>query len=638
MTRPALIDVEDLFVDPEFSGASISPDGTRIAYLAPAHGRANVWIRGIDEAHADAVCVTHDSRRGIGSYYWTDDPRWLLYVQDTDGNEDWHLFRVDLEAPDEPAVDLTPMDPGSRVMGAEPLGGVPGTFLVSMNRRPLHVDTFRIDIASGETTVHHENDDPTAVVVVGPAGEVIVRSQSEGGDLEYWATDETTGESRLVHRLDGPAHPVGVHPEQFTADGTGLLLGCHHESDDLRLIRVDIASGEVSVVAALEGRDLCISSYVAQGGPPTLFTSRRTGAVLAARFVGDRPVVHVVDPDFQPIFDVLSTLSDGVLGGLSSDEDERLWVATFAHDTDPGVTYLYDHVTGESRLLGRPYPDRDPKTLAPMTGVTFNARDGLPLHAFLTVPVGIDPVGLPLVLVVHGGPWFNDVWGFNPGVQFLANRGYAVLQLNFRGSTGYGRHHLTAAIGEFAGTMHHDLIDAGDWAVAQGIADPSRIGIYGASYGGYSALVGVTVTPDYFAASVDNCGISSMPDFMRSLPPFLRPTLTNNWYRYVGDPDDPEQEADMLTRSPITMVDRIRTPLLVVQGANDPRVVQAEADNIVEALTTRGVPVEYLLAADEGHGFRNRENVITLWRAVERHFGEHLGPRTTSSAGAHITG
>ncbi|MDD7940347.1 alpha/beta fold hydrolase [Actinomycetospora lutea] len=260
-----------------------------------------------------------------------------------------------------------------------------------------------------------------------------------------------------------------------------------------------------------------------------------------------------------------------------------------------------------------------------MTPVRFTARDGLPLHAFLTLPVGVRREGLPLVLVVHGGPWAHDTWGYDPEAQFLADRGYAVLHVNFRGSTGYGKRHITAAVGELAGAMHDDLVDAVRWAVAEGVADPDRIGIYGGSYGGYAALVGVTVTPDLFAAAVDYVGISDLANFMRTLPEFARPHLTTNWYRYVGDPADPEQEADMLARSPITMVDRIRTPLLVAQGANDARVVQAESDNIVTSLRRRGVPVEYLVAQDEGHGFANPENQFRLYRAIEHHFAQHLG-------------
>ncbi|SDT15633.1 alpha/beta fold hydrolase [Jiangella sp. DSM 45060] len=628
MAAPRVIEVEELFADPEFSGASISPDGKRLAYLAPWSGRTNVWVRGIDEQHEDAVCVTHDERRGIKTYYWTDSPRWLLYLQDTDGNEDWHLYRVDLDAPDEPAVDLTPLPPGSRVMDVSPLSSVPGTVVVSMNRRHMFVDAFRVDIATGETTLHRENPESAGHFLFGRAGEVFYSRIAEVGVWEFSKADEETGELRPFHRIGGPEYPMGIYPAHVAADGKGLLVGVYQGTDDLRLVRVDAETGEETVVAALDGHSLCTMGYVARTYPPTLFTSRRTGEVLAVRFVGERPHLLVLDPHFADVYAELSKLSDGVLAAVSSDETEQRWVATFAHDREPGLTYYYDHTTRESRLLFRPYPRLDPAELAPMTPVAFPARDGLPLHAFLTLPVGVEPTGLPLILKVHGGPWCHDSWGFDPQIQFLANRGYAVLQVNFRGSSGYGARHITAAIREFAGAMHDDLIDAANWAVEQGYADPARIGIYGGSYGGYSTLVGVTVTPDFFAAAVDYVGISSLPNFMRTLPEFLKPLIGNSWYRYVGDPEDPADEADMLTRSPITMVDGIRTPLLVVQGANDSRVVKEEADNIVGALRARDVPVEYIVADDEGHGFQNPENLFTMFHAMDRFFAEHLGGRS----------
>jgi dipeptidyl aminopeptidase/acylaminoacyl peptidase len=414
-------------------------------------------------------------------------------------------------------------------------------------------------------------------------------------------------------------------------DGETALIADHQDSDDLRLVRLDRHTGEQTVVAAVEGHSLDTLSSVSETLPPSLFTSRRTGEVLAARFTGDRPRVVPIDPGFAEVQAALEELSDGVLETVSSDLAEQRWVATFVHDREPGTTWFHDRTTGESRLLHRGGGHLDPAALAPMRPVAFPARDGLPLHGFLTLPVDVPPVDLPLVLLVHGGPWMHDAWGFNAAVQFLANRGHAVLQVNFRGSTGYGRRHLTAAIGEFAGAMHDDLIDATDWAVAQGYADPARLGIVGGSYGGYAALVGVTVTPDHFAAAVDYVGISDLAAFLATQPPFVRANMTNNWTRYVGDPDDPAQLADMRARSPITMTDRIRTPLLVAQGANDARVVQAESDNIVAPLRARGVPVEYLVADDEGHGFENRENQVLLFRAIERHLAEHLGGRRAST-------
>ncbi|GAA1094569.1 S9 family peptidase [Pseudonocardia alni] len=622
------ITLEDFFADPEFAGPSLSPDGKRIAYLASHRGRRNLWVRGVDETHADAVPVTHDTRRGISRYHWTGDPRWMLYEQDTDGNEDWHLYRVDLDAPGEPAVDLTPMAPGSRVFGVEPSHERPGTVLVWMNPDPMSLDMFRVDLATGETTLELAQPGLRETWLTDREGRPAFHSvMTEAGDYEFSAVDPDGGR-RLLLTVGGPEHPVGVYPQMVTPDGTGLLLGLHQDSDDLRLVRIDRETGEQTVVSAVDGTSLDTLGMLGPGLPQTLLTDSATGEVVAARYVGGRPHLEILDPEFAPVFEALSALSDGVLESVSSDESGRLWIAGYTHDREPGVYRLYDHATGESRELFRGHPHLYPADLAPMDAVSFTARDGLPLHGFLTLPVGTtrqDTERLPLVLVVHGGPWAHDAWGYDPEVQFLANRGYAVLQVNFRGSTGYGRRHLTAAIGELAGAMHDDLIDACDWAVGQGWADPDRIGIYGGSYGGYAALVGVTVTPDRFAAAVDYVGISDLANFMRTLPEFVRPYQVNAWYRYAGDPDVPEQAADLAARSPITMVDRIRTPLLVAQGANDARVVQAESDNIVASLRERGVPVEYLLATDEGHGFANPENRIRLFRAMERHFAEHLG-------------
>ncbi|MEJ2885722.1 S9 family peptidase [Actinomycetospora aeridis] len=626
-TRPRLRDVEDYFDNPDFAHATISPDGTRLAYLAPEYGRTQVWVRGLHEDHEQAVCVTHDRRRGVKTYRWTDDPRWLLYQQDTDGNEDWHLFRVDLTAPEQPAVDLTPLPPGSRVVGAEPLPSDPGALIVWMNQRPMFFDAFRVEVATGATTLLHEQPDVRSSYLTDRDGRpVFLSTLTEDGAYEFSAVDPETLEARLLRRVGGPEHPLGVQPQIVTPDGSGLLLGLYQDSDDLRLVRIDRETGEETVVAAVDGASLDTMGMMAPGLlPSTVFESARTREVIAARFVGDRARIEVVDPAYADLVATLSALSDGVLHSALSDDAERYWLAIFVHDREPGVTWLHDRETGESRMLFRGFSHIGPDELAPMTPVRFPARDGLPLHGFLTLPVGLPAERLPLVLVVHGGPWAHDTWGYDPESQFLANRGYAVLHVNFRGSSGYGRRHITAAIGELAGTMHDDLIDAARWAVDEGVADPDRIGIYGGSYGGYASLVGVTVTPDFFAAAVDYVGISDLANFMRTLPPFARPSMINNWYRYVGDPEDPEQEADMRARSPITMVDRIRTPLLVAQGANDARVVQAESDNIVASLRRRGVPVEYLVAQDEGHGFANPENQFRLYRAIEQHFAQHLG-------------
>lgn len=610
--------------------ATISPDGTRIAYLAPWKDRLNVWVHSVD-SDGDARCITADETRSVLHYQWTDDPRWLLYTQDNGGDENWHLYRIDLTDPSATAVDLTPF-PGVRTY-FELLAGRPGKALVGMNKRtPELADAYELDIATGELTLLAENPGQVAAWFASRNGDLFALSTTAEGDIELssWEPGERTLRSIAVY--DGADHTLAIWPMAVTADGKGLLLGSNRNPDRTTLIRLDIATGEETDVDSHPTLSIDPRAAVSPALPAPLILSQQTGELLGVRYLGERQVIHALDPQFAGVLAKLEKLSDGDVSALSSDKAGQRWVVSFSHDRQPGVTYFYDHSTGESRELFRPFPHLDPATLAPMTPVTIRSRDGLDLHSYLTLPVDREPQGLPLVLAVHGGPWFRDAWGYQPDVQLLANRGYAVLQVNFRGSTGYGQGFVKAAVGELAGKMHDDLIDAVNWAVEQGVADRDRVAIYGGSYGGYAALVGVTFTPDVFAAAIDYVGISSLVNFMRTLPAIARPHLANNWYLFAGDPDIPEQEADMLARSPITRVDQIRTPLLVVQGANDSRVVKAESDNLVEALRARGVEVEYMVKHDEGHGFLNPENVIDMHKAVDRFLAEHLGGQKEQTA------
>ena len=626
MALPEILTVEQLFSSPVRAGARISPDGTKIAYLAPFKNRLNVWVQDVD-SDDDARCVTADETRSVFSYYWTHDSRWLLYTQDTGGDENSHVYRVDLEDPDAAAVDLTPF-PGAKAYLELPAGR-PNKAIVGLNKRDLALfDAYELDIASGELTMLAENPGTGASWFSSRNGDLFALTVTSDGDVELSSWDATTDTLRSIALYDGADYTLGVFPIEVTPDGEGLWIGSNRHADRTTVVRLDVATGDETEVDSHPRFSMDPRAQVWPTFPSPLILSPRTGELLGVRYLGERQVIHALDPDFGAVLAHLEKLSDGDLTTISSDDSEQRWVVSFNHDREPGLTYFYDHATGESRELFRPYPHLDPEALAPMTPVTITSRDGLDLHSYLTLPVGIEPKGLPLVLVVHGGPWARDSWGFNPEAQLLANRGYAALQINFRGSAGFGNAFMKAAIGELAGKMHDDLIDAVDWAVEHGYADRDRVAIFGGSYGGYAALVGVTFTPDVFAAAIDYVGISSLVNFMRTLPPAARPYLANNWHLYAGNPDDPEQEADMLARSPITRVDQIRTPLLVIQGANDVRVVQAESDNLVEALRARGVEVEYMVKDDEGHGFVNEENVIDMYHAVERFLAKHLGGRS----------
>ena len=629
MTAPELISIEDFFGPPVRTGAAISPDGTKIAFLAPWKNRLNVWTQDIApdlSTDTDARCVTADETRSVMDFLWTDDPRWMLYLQDSGGDENHHVYRVDLDDPESTAVDLTPF-PGARAIGLESVSGRPGVYTVLLNARSAaEFDLYELDVTTRDLSMIGRSPGNGQNLMRAADGEMLVFALTSEGNLDISRLEES-GPGRLIKSFDGTDYPMGINPTQITPDGTGLWMGSTRGRDLTYLVRVDLATGEESLVDSHPTLELdAARRAVAQTSSPLICDSA-TGELLGVRYLGERQVIHAVDPHFAEVVKNLEQLSDGDIGELTSDKSGERWTVSFVHDRDPSVTYVYDHTTGASRQLFRPFPHLDPGAMAPMTPVTIPARDGLQLPSYLTLPPGVEPAELPMVLFVHGGPWYRDAWHFDPVVQMLANRGYAVLQVNFRGSTGYGKAHTNAAVGEFAGKMHDDLIDAVDWSVAQGYADRERVAIMGGSYGGYSALVGATFTPDVFAAAIDAVGISDLANFMRTQPEFVRAGLVNNWYRYVGDPSVPEQEADMLARSPISRLDAVRAPLLIAQGANDARVTRAESDNVVDTLRSRGVDVDYLVFDDEGHGFVNPENNITFYKEVERFLAEHLGGR-----------
>ncbi|GAB3445543.1 S9 family peptidase [Streptomonospora sediminis] len=637
---PALIPVEDLYAPPTRSRAVLSPDGTRIAYLAPWHGRLNVFLRDADSdwsapdledgsATPAARRLTSETRRNIGGFFWSADSRHLLFQQDTDGDENWHLHRVDPARPEQPAVDLTPYE-GVRLMSAQLSPDRPGTAFVQLNKRRADlIDFFELDLLSGELTPIAENSGD----VVGwmrVAGRVLAFTIEEGG--EHVLSERTGGETRTIARFPRSDILYGVHPAIPTADGRGLWIGSARGSDLTRVVRLDLETGEETEVDSHPVFDLDTPRpEVDPRFASSLILHPGTGDLLGVRYLGDRQVIHALDPHFAEILPHLSELSDGDLSHVSTDTAGQRWVVEFTHDRDPGVTWFYDHASGKARRLFRPFPHLDPEQLAPVTPVTLTARDGLSLPSHLTLPVGIEPRNLPTVLLVHGGPWYRDSWCYDPEVQLLANRGYAVLQVNFRGSTGYGKAHVDAGIGEFAGRMHDDLIDALDWAIDRGLTDPDRVGIYGCSYGGYAALVGAAFTPDRFAAAISYTGMSDLVDIVEGVVPFARRAVENSYLRHIGDPGIPEQRADMLARSPISRVEDITAPVLLIHGTNDVRVHRRNSDRVAEALRDRGREVEYLLNETEGHGFINSESKIELYRRLESFLAKHLGGRSSEA-------
>ena len=627
---PPLIPVEHLFENTERAGAQISPDGRELGYLAPEEGRLNVWVRPLEGGDDEATCVTHDHVRGITGWQWSRDSQRILYVQDRGGDEDFHLHVADLDHPDQPARDLTPFE-GVRVSLVDVPHDDPTHVLIAMNRRdPTAFDVHRLDLVSGELELVAENPGNIGDWVTDPQGRLrAAAAQTPEGDTELLVRDH---EDEPFRSLAVYANEDGGDVFGFTPDGSSLWVASAKGTDRKRLVRLSVVDAEEEVVD--EHPDVDLTTAVLRD---------RTGELLAAVYLTERLEWHHHDEVFGRRVEAARALHRGDLQGISRDEAEERWVVTFNDDREPGVTFSFDARTGQGEFLFKPRPKLDPEALAPMRSVVLTSRDGLPLHSLLTLPLAGPRTGLPMVLLVHGGPWAQDVWGYQPEVQLLANRGYAVLQVNYRGSTGRGKSFTHAAEGEFGRKMHDDLVDAVAWAVAEGVADPARVAIYGGSYGGYAALCGVTFTPDLFAAAIAYVGPSSLVTLIRSFPPYWRPFLQGTWFRYVGDPgteEEPDEAvvADLLERSPLTYVDRITTPLMVVQGANDPRVTKVESDQIVAALRARGVDVEYLVKDDEGHGFANPENRLDLYRAMERFLAEHLGGRSETAAGADATG
>jgi dipeptidyl aminopeptidase/acylaminoacyl peptidase len=614
-TLPPLIPRELLFGNPERVSPRISPDGTRLAYLAPSEGMLSVWVRTIGE-HDDRV-IARDPLRPISRIFWQGDSRHVLFLQDVKGNENYHLFSADLEGG--AARELTP---GERVK-VEPLDideRFPDEILITSNERDERVfDVYRLNLATGTATLDTQNpgdvagwlNDNAFVVraaqIQNPDGSSLIRVRDDAASP--WRTlDEFSFE-------DGFGGPVA-----FSPDDRSLYVISAKDANAARLVRYDLSSGAQEIVAADPTYDVS-NAYIDPA-------SRKLVAVAVSR---DRVEWTVLEPSFEADFAALRGLHAGDLGIDGASADGNTLIAYFRSDSGPTAYFAFDRPTKRGTLLFYSRPALLERRLAPMRPIAFEARDGLEIHGYLTLPVGIEPVRLPTVLLVHGGPWHRDQWGYDPYVQWLANRGYAVLQVNFRGSTGYGKAFLNAGNRAWAGAMRTDLLDARDWAIAAGYADPERIAIMGGSYGGYAVLAAVTYTPDAFCCGIDMVGPSNLNTLLGSIPPYWEPQRAT-FTKRMG-----ETEEFLNSQSPLFLADKIRVPLLIAQGANDPRVKQQESDQIVAAMRANNVPVTYVLFEDEGHGFADPVNNKRFTAAAEAFFAKTLGGRAEpSGAGEEI--
>ena len=616
---PPLVPRTVLFGNPDKASPELSPDGTRLAYLAPLDGVLNVWVGAADGAGMRPV--THDTDRSVRFYTWAHDNRHVLYLQDEGGDENWRLHKVDPAAgADE---DLTPY-PKVQVQLLAHVRHRPHELLLAMNREDerLH-DVYHLDLRTHALTLTAKNPGDVASWVADRA--LVVRgavAMTPDGGSVLRMRDGADGAWRDLIAWDS-ADALTSGPLGFTADGRALHLLDSRDANATRLLRLDLERGTTRVIAEDARYDV--------GG---VVVHPDTREVQLVAFTRARQEWQVVDRALADDVAALRACSPGDFDIVSRTHADDHWVVAFTRDIESVAYWRYDRAAKRGTFLFHSRPDLARYTLAEMLPISLTARDGLPLEGYLTLPPLPEVPPLPLVVNVHGGPWHRDVWGYDPEAQWFANRGYACLQINFRGSTGYGKDFVNAANREWGGKMHDDLVDAVRWAVAEGYADPDRVAVYGGSYGGYAALVGATFTPDLFRCAVDIVGPSNLITFIETIPPYWSTFLAMLKER-VGDPDT--EPGFLTSRSPLAFVDRLRIPLLIAQGANDPRVKQSESEQIVAALGAKGIPHEYLLFPDEGHGFAKPENRLTFYAAAERFLAEHLGGRCEpdTGSGAH---
>jgi dipeptidyl aminopeptidase/acylaminoacyl peptidase len=608
-----------IFGDPERALLNVSPDGKFLSWLAPLDGVLNVWVA--PRENPDEIkSVTRDRGRGIRLYGWCQDGRHLAYMVDSTGAENWHVWVTSVD--DQDGKDLTPFeDVRSTIADVSP--DMPDEILISINRRnPQYMDSFALNYTSGELRTVFENDRFAEVFTDASYRVRMGIVTTEDGGAEFYIPDNPELSSWRLSDEVGREDSMTTEPMIIDGDGRHLYLRDSRGRNTAALYRRDLENGEQELVFEDQRADI-----------DHLIVDPARRKVQGAYVDYQLPEIHCIDPDLGPHIEVLQKNARGTVNISSRSDDGRWWTVEYEADNAPVSAWLYDSQSQNARFMFTHRPSLEGLDLVPMRSEVIKARDGLDLVMYYSLPSESDPDGsgrpdrpLPMVLVPHGGPWHRDHWGYDPLHQWLANRGYAVASVNFRSSTGYGKAHLNAGNRTWATHVMQDQVDTVVWAIEEGIADENKIGILGGSFGGYSVLAGLTMYSGVFACGVDIVGPSNLVTLLESVPEYWKPML-NMMLDRVGDIRSEEGRALLTEHSPLTHVDNIVRPLLIGQGANDPRVKQAESDQIVHAMKSKGIPVTYILYPDEGHGFARPENRMSFFAAAEAFLAAHLGGR-----------
>ena len=607
--EPKLIPTGVLFGNPTKTMPGISPDARRLSYVAPFNGVLNVWVKTIGAA--DDRAITRDADRGIAKYFWAYDNRHILYFQDLMGTDNWRLYGIDVDSGE--ISDFTPFD-SIKVSLVSYTKKLPNVFVIQMNKENRDLaDAYRLDVETGALAMAAKN--PGNVVKWVADNDLVVRGalvSEPGGGADLIVRKDEKSPWRTVCSWNSEDR-MSSGALRFTRDGTGIYCFDARGFNTGRLVEIDIADGSATVIAE-DPKSEIVSA----------FFQIDTYEMQAVAFEREHIEWTILDNSLRDDFDAVSKLDRGDFTFVSTDASDSTWVLGFNKDDGPVSYYLYDRRTKQGTFLFDEVPDLRNYTLARMEPISFKARDGLEIHGYITYPVGKKRTNLPLVLLVHPDPFTRDYWGFNPEAQWLANRGYVCLQVNYRGSRGYGKSFSNAGNKEWGGRMQDDLVDGAQWAIAQGVADPKRMAIFGSSFGGYATLVALTSTPDLFCCGVDISGPSDLLGWLDARTSGYG-GYKSFFYELVGNPDT---EADMLrSRSPLFAVDRIRAPLLIVQGGRDRFVPNSDAERIVAALKTNGVPCEYVYFPDEGRGISNPQNRMKFGEIAEGFLAKYVGAR-----------